>query len=83
MDSSNGMATGSTVTNRAHNLRPLLAESSHSYSRIFGVASVRFTPIPATQMLESGLNRAAAFDPKRTLTHESNISRYYLQGEAR
>jgi hypothetical protein len=29
MDSSNGMATGSTVTNRAHNLRPLLAESSH------------------------------------------------------
>jgi hypothetical protein len=31
--------------------RPLLAESSRLYSRILGVASVRYSPIPATQML--------------------------------
>jgi len=30
----------------------LLAESSRSYPRILGVASVRYTPIPATQVLE-------------------------------
>jgi hypothetical protein len=29
----------------------LLAESRHSHPWIFGVASVRYTPIPATQML--------------------------------
>jgi hypothetical protein len=31
---------------------PLLAESSHWHPQIFRVASVRYTPIPATQMLE-------------------------------
>ncbi len=36
--------------------RPLLAESSHSNPSIVGVASVRYTPKAATQMLESGLN---------------------------
>ena len=33
-----------------------LAESSYWHPRIFGVASVRYTPIPATQMVISGLN---------------------------
>ena len=36
--------------------RLLLAESSHWRSPIIGVASVRITPIPDTQMLESRLS---------------------------
>jgi len=32
-----------------------MAESSHSHPWILGVASVRFTPIAATQMLEFSL----------------------------
>jgi hypothetical protein len=45
--------------------RPRFAESSHTNPQIVGVASVRYTPEAATQMLVSRLNWAAAFDPKR------------------
>jgi hypothetical protein len=36
--------------------RPVLAESSHSHPSKVGVASVRYTPIPAARLLESELN---------------------------
>ena len=45
--------------------RLLLAESSRWWHR---VASGRFTPIPATQVLEFRAYREAAFDPKRPAT---------------
>ena len=50
----------------------LLAESSRWHPPIFAVASVRYTPKAAAQMLESGLNGEAAFDPKRTVGNEQH-----------
>jgi hypothetical protein len=54
-----------TAPHRSAAERPLLAESSHWFPSIMGVASVRYSPIPATQMLIFNLYREAAFDPKR------------------
>ena len=49
-DSTNKTVIGSTSTSGSTE-RPLLAESGHSHPPIFRVASVRFTPIPDTQVL--------------------------------